>query len=82
MTSVKKTINKHIFVWIGAFAFGSLGLDRFLRGQISTGVCKLIFGWFTLGIWPLVDFLIAAVKAYDGTYPGNTIQFVDGEYTK
>ena len=63
-----KRINKHIFVWIGAFLLGGFGVDRFLRGQIGTGVCKILFGWLTLGIWYLVDWLIALVKAYGGPY--------------
>ena len=59
-----KKINKHLFVWVGAFLLGGFGVDRFLRGQIGTGVCKLLFSWITLGIWPLVDWIIALCKAY------------------
>lgn len=78
-------INKHIFVWVGAFLFGELGVDRFLRGQIGLGVFKLLLGsWITLGIWPLVDFIIAVVKAYGEAY-GKTdnITFdANGNYTR
>ena len=79
-----KSINKHIFVWIGNFLFGGLGVDRFLRGQIGLGICKLLFGWLTLGIWPLVDWIISISKAYGAAY-GNTenITFdAAGNYTK
>lgn len=79
-----KKINKHIFVWIGSFMFGGFGVDRFLRGQIGTGVCKLLFNWLTLGIWSLVDWIIALTKAYGSAY-GNTenITFdADGKYTR
>ena len=79
-----KTINKHIFVWIGAFMFGGFGVDRFLRGQIGTGICKILFGWLTFGIWPLVDWIIALSKAYGAAY-GNVenITFdASGNYTK
>ena len=79
-----KTINKHLFVWVGAFLFGGIGVDRFLRGQIGLGVCKLLLNWFTLGIWALVDWIIALTKAYGGVY-GNVedITFdADGNYTK
>ena len=31
-------MNKQIFVWIGAFLFGELGVDRFMRGQIGLGI--------------------------------------------
>jgi TM2 domain-containing membrane protein YozV len=64
----KKKINKHIFVWVCNFLFGGIGVDRFIRGQIGTGICKLLFGWLTLGIWPLVDWIISMVKAYGGAY--------------
>lgn len=50
-----KTVNKHLFVWLGSFLFGGLGVDRFMRGQIGVGICKLLFNGFTLGIWSLVD---------------------------
>lgn len=63
-----RKINKHLFVWVGAFFLGGFGVDRFLRGQIALGVIKLIFGWVTLGIWMLVDWLIALTKAYGGPY--------------
>ena len=79
-----KSINKHIFVWIGTFFFGGFGVDRFLRGQVGTGICKLLFGWLTLGIWPLLDWIIALTKAYGAAY-GNVenITFdAAGNYTK
>ena len=66
--SNNKEINKHLFVWVFAFLLGGLGVDRFLRGQIGVGICKLLFNWMTLGIWELVDFIIAAIKAYGGAY--------------
>ena len=79
-----RTINKHLFVWVATFLLGYLGVDRFLRGQIATGVCKILFGWLTLGIWILVDWLIALTKAYGDAY-GNVedITFdAGGNYTK
>lgn len=79
-----KSINKHVFVWVCNFLFGGLGVDRFIRGQIGLGVCKLLFGWLTLGIWALVDWIISLTKAYGGAY-GNVenITFdATGNYTK
>lgn len=67
-------VNKHLFVWAFAFFLGGFGVDRFIRGQIGAGVCKLLFGWLTLGIWPLVDFIIALVKAYGS---GNTSEMLE-----
>lgn len=79
-----KKINKHVFVWVGAFLLGYIGLDRFMRGQIAVGVCKLLFSWLTFGIWTLVDWIIAMVKAYGEAY-GNVedITFdASGNYTR
>ena len=63
-----KKVNKHLFVWIGTFLFGGLGVDRFLRGQVGVGICKILFNWMTFGIWELVDWIIALVKAYGSAY--------------
>ncbi len=74
---MERRINKHIFVWLGAFVFGYLGVDRIMRGQILWGVLKLV----TLGgcgIWWLVDALIAAYKAYSNTF--EDVVFVDGKW--
>lgn len=63
-----KKINKHIFVWVCSFLVGYLGVDRFVRGQIGLGICKLLFNTLTLGIWSLVDFIIALVNAYGSNF--------------
>jgi hypothetical protein len=42
---------------------GGLGVDRFIIGDIGLGVCKLLFGWATFGIWPLVDIFFSYRKA-------------------
>ena len=79
--STKKELNKHLFVWVFAFLLGGLGIDRFMRGQIGIGICKILFNWCTLGIWELVDFIIAAVKAYGGECKGENLVFdADGKY--
>lgn len=75
-------MNKHIFVWIGAFLFGNIGVDRFMRGQIGVGICKLLFNWLTLGIWALVDWIIALTKVYGSTYNGTEdVTFINGKYS-
>ncbi|MBS9335342.1 NINE protein [Fructobacillus sp. M1-13] len=75
-------INKHLFVWLGAFFFGGFGVDRFMRGQVILGLVKLFFGWMTLGIWAFVDWVIAMVKAYS-TYSGTEdLTFINGQYSK
>ena len=75
-------INKHLFVWLGAFLFGSFGVDRFMRGQVGIGIVKLLFGWMTLGIWATVDWIIALVKAYSTFSETEEITFVNGKYSK
>lgn len=78
-----KTYDKNVFTWVFCFLLGGLGVDRFVRGQIGLGICKLLFGWVTLGIWALVDWIIAMVKAYGGAY-GNERDFTfsNGKYTR
>jgi hypothetical protein len=49
------------------FFLGGLGVDRFYLGNIGMGVAKLLVGWLTLGIWPLIDWIvILAGAAHDG----------------
>lgn len=42
---------------------GGLGVDRFYIGDIGLGVAKLLVGWLTFGIWPLVDIFCSYRKA-------------------
>ena len=49
------------------FFLGGFGVDRFYLGNIGLGVAKLLVGWLTLGIWPLIDWIIILVgSAHDG----------------
>lgn len=49
------------------FFLGGLGIDRFYLGNTGMGVAKLLVGWLTLGIWPLIDWIvILAGAAHDG----------------
>lgn len=61
LTTVK-TYNP-IVVLICSIFLGGLGIDRFIVGDIGLGVCKLLFGVFTFGIWPLVDIFFCYKKA-------------------
>lgn len=38
---------------------GFFGLDRFYIGDTGLGVCKLLFGMLTFGLWPLIDIFIS-----------------------
>ena len=76
------TMNKHVFTWVFAFLLGGLGVDRFIRGQILFGIIKVLTaGGF--GVWALVDFIIAIVKAYGSSY-GNVEEFtfINGNYSE
>ncbi len=42
---------------------GSLGIDRFYIGDIGMGIAKLLLGWVTFGIWPLVDIFFCYKRA-------------------
>lgn len=49
------------------FFLGGLGVDRFYLGNVGMGVAKLLVGWLTIGIWPLIDWIIIlAGGAHDG----------------
>lgn len=81
--SAVKTMDKNIHTWVFCFLLGGFGVDRFVRGQIACGVCKLLFGWLTAGIWATVDWIIAMVKAYGSAFKDESdFTFVNGKYSR
>ena len=67
----EKKINKHVFAWVGAFLFGSIGVDRFMRGQVG------------LGIWTLVDWIIALTNVYGNAFSDDEmVTFINGKYAR
>ena len=78
---MEKNINKNVFVWVGTFLFGSLGVDRFMRGQVGLGILKILTCG-GIGIWSLVDWIIGMCKAYGAYSDVNEITFVGGKYSK
>ena len=76
----RRSVSKVLYVLM-AFFFGALGVHRFLRGQVGLGVAMIFLSWLTLGIWPLVDFIISLVKL--GAYPGENYAFTpDGRWVR
>jgi len=71
---MEKRVNKILFIIVGAWLFGSFGVDRFMRGQVGLGVLKIFFGWTG---WALVDLIISLVKI--GSY-GEEYVFIDGKW--
>lgn len=42
---------------------GAIGVDRFVLGDVGRGILKLLFGWLTLGIFPLIDIYFSYQRA-------------------
>ena len=63
---MEKRVDKILFIIVGTWLFGGLGVDRFMRGQTGLGVLKLITAG-ALGVWALIDFIVALTKisSYD-----------------
>ena len=80
---MEKRFNKHMYVWVFTWLLGELGVDRFMRGQVLYGVLKLITVG-GCGIWWLIDWIIAMMKAYGANAFGaeEEIVFIDGLYAK
>ena len=49
------------------FFLGGIGIHRFYLGNVGMAVAMLLLGWLTLGIWPLIDWIVVlAGAAHDG----------------
>ena len=60
--SIVKTHNLVVIILLSLF-LGSLGVDRFVIGDIGLGIAKLLLGWVTFGIWPIIDIFFCYKKA-------------------
>ena len=58
--SGKKQLNWIVTLLLSIF-FGSLGVDRFMMGQVGLGILKLITAG-GCGIWWLIDVILIATK--------------------
>lgn len=52
-----------LFLLVISILFGTLGIDRFIMGQVGWGLLKLITGG-GFGIWWIIDIILIAIK-YD-----------------
>lgn len=53
---------------------GYLGVHRFYVGKVTSGIMQILFGWATLFIWPLVDWIMilsGSFKDKDGKVISN-----------
>ncbi len=48
-----------LFIFLGCF-----GAHRFYVGKVGTGILMLFFGWFTFGIWHLIDFILIVTGSF------------------
>ncbi len=65
--SMCKTYNITTTILLSVFV-GALGVDRFYIGDFGLGICKLLFGWVTFGIWPLVDIFCSYKKTKEKNF--------------
>ncbi|MCL2849076.1 MAG: TM2 domain-containing protein [Micrococcales bacterium] len=57
-----RSTRSFVATWLLAWAFGTIGLDRFYLGKAGTGLLKLVtLGG--LGLWTLVDLVIVLCGA-------------------
>ena len=59
--AAKSEYQRQLTILIISFLAGYLGLDRFYKGEVALGVIKLITCG-GLGIWYIVDLVIAAYR--------------------
>ena len=78
---MEKRVGKTGFVLAATF-LGAIGVDRFMRGQAGLGILKLITCG-GLGLWALIDWIIALKKAYGSAYRNDSeITFINGKYSR
>ncbi len=57
------SLHNPVIILLLSIFLGGIGVDRFVIGDIGLGVAKLLFGWLTFGIWPLIDIFLCYKKS-------------------
>lgn len=57
-----------VLICVLSIFLGGLGIDRMVIGDVGLGVCKLLFGWLTFGIWPFIDIFFCYRKAKEKNF--------------
>ena len=65
-------------VFLNSVFLTFVGVDRMGIGDIAIGLCKLLLGWATLFIWPLVDIYFCYHRAMEKNF--EELRFVDTVY--
>ena len=55
-------------VMLYSIFLGGLGVDRFMIGDTGLGAGKLLLGWLTCGIWPLLDIFMSPKSAKEKNF--------------
>lgn len=55
-------------VLILSICLGVFGVDRFYIGDVKLGIVKLLLGWVTYGLLPLIDIFFCYKKAKKNNY--------------
>lgn len=58
LTREKTSDKSRLAAFLLAFFLGFFGVHRFYVGKTGSGVAMIFLAWLTLGIWPLVDWIL------------------------
>lgn len=71
-----RSINKHVFVWVGCLLFGWVGADRHMRGQHGLGILKLA----VTTVMPVVIAVAFIVALFSSPFYERSTMHCDPDY--